>query len=209
MSAAFDGAMRRHRLVAILRGVERETLEARVAALYGAGVRLIEVALSEPTALATLEELVRIAPVDMLVGAGTVTTSQLAKAAHEVGATFLVTPHVALPTIAYAVEHDLGVLAGALTPTEIASARDAGARFIKLFPASAVGPDYVKALLGPYPELEMLAVGGVGSANLAPYLRAGVIGAGVGGALASGSPDDGFAAAAAEARALVNLLDQP
>lgn len=209
MSAAFDAAVRRHRLVAILRGVERETLEARVAALHGAGVRLIEVALSEPTALAALEDLVRIAPADMLVGAGTVTTRELAEAAHRAGATFLVTPHVALPTIAYAREHDLGVLAGALTPSEIASAREAGARFIKLFPASAVGPDYVKALLGPYPDLELLAVGGVGSANLAPYLRAGAIGAGVGGALASGSPDDGFAAAAAEARALVNLLDQP
>lgn len=209
MSAAFDAAVRRHRLVAILRGVERESLEARVAALHGAGVRLIEVALSEPTALAALEDLVRLAPADTLVGAGTVTTRELAAAAHHAGATFLVTPHVALPTIAYAREHDLGVLAGALTPTEIASAREAGARFIKLFPASVVGPDYVKALLGPYPDLELLAVGGVGSANLAPYLRAGAIGAGVGGALASGSPEDGFAAAAAEARALLRVLDRP
>lgn len=206
MSAAFDAAVRRHRLVAILRGVERESLEVRVAALHDAGVRLIEVALSEPTALAALEDLVRIAPADMLVGAGTVTTRELAEAAHGAGATFLVTPHVAMPTIAYAREHDLGVLAGALTPTEIASAREAGARFIKLFPASAVGPDYVKALLGPYPDLELLAVGGVGSANLAPYLGAGAIGAGVGGALASGSPDDGFASAAAEARELLRLL---
>ncbi|MBA2667450.1 MAG: bifunctional 4-hydroxy-2-oxoglutarate aldolase/2-dehydro-3-deoxy-phosphogluconate aldolase [Trueperaceae bacterium] len=207
MSAAFDAAVRRHRLVAILRGVPRETLEARVAALHGAGVRLIEVALSEPTALGVLEDLVRIAPADLLVGAGTVTTRALAEAAHATGATFLVTPHVALPTIAYAREHDLGMLAGALTPTDIASARDAGARFIKLFPASIVGPEYVKALLGPYPDLELLAVGGVGSDTLAPYLRAGAIGAGVGGALASGSPDDGFASAATEARALLRVLD--
>jgi len=186
--------------------VTRDTLTARVNALHDAGVRLIEVALSEPTALATLEELVRIAPSDMFVGAGTVTTRALAESAHAAGATFLVTPHMALPTIAYAREHDLGLLAGALTPTEIASARDAGARFIKLFPAIAFGADYVKALLGPYPDLELLVVGGVGSNNLAPYLRAGAIGAGVGGALASGSPDDGFAAAITEARALVGLL---
>jgi 2-dehydro-3-deoxyphosphogluconate aldolase/(4S)-4-hydroxy-2-oxoglutarate aldolase len=206
MSAAFDAAVRRHRLVAILRAVARDTLTARVNALHDAGVRLIELALSEPTALATLDELVRIAPSDMLVGAGTVTTRALAESAHAAGATFLVTPHVALPTIAYAREHDLGLLAGALTPTEIARARDAGARFIKLFPATACGADYVKALLGPYPDLELLVVGGVGSSNLAPYLRAGAIGAGVGGARASGSPEDGFAAATGEARALVGVL---
>ena len=205
-TAAFATALRRHRLVAILRGVERSSLEARVAALHGAGVRLIEVALSDPDALPTLEALVRVAPADMLVGAGTVTTRALAAAAEAAGATFLVTPHVALPTIAYARERGLGLLAGALTPTDIAAAREAGADFIKLFPASTLGPAYVKALLGPYPDLELVVVGGIGSENLPAYLRAGAIGAGVGGALAGGDPADGFASAAQEARTLLAQL---
>lgn len=203
---AFSAEVRRHRLVAILRGAARASLDARVDALYGAGVRLIEVALSEADALATLETLVRIAPADLRVGAGTVTTRALAEAAQTAGATFLVTPHVAAPVLAYAREHDLGVLAGALTPTDIATAREAGATFIKLFPAAPLGPAYVKALLGPYPDLEILVVGGIGSANLPAYLAAGALGAGVGGALASGDASDAFASAAAEARALVSLL---
>lgn len=206
-AAAFAAAVRHHRLVAILRGVEAATLAARVAALHEAGVRLVEVALSEPTALRTLEALVRVAPDDLMVGAGTVTTKATAEAARAAGARYLVTPHVAPDVFAYAARHDLGLLAGALTPTEIATAREAGAAFVKLFPASTVGPGYVKALLGPYPDLEVLVVGGVGSANLAPYLDAGALGAGVGGALAAGDAGDGFAAAAAEAQALVALLD--
>jgi 2-dehydro-3-deoxyphosphogluconate aldolase / (4S)-4-hydroxy-2-oxoglutarate aldolase len=207
MRTTFDAAVSRHRLVAILRGVAAETLPGRVAALHGAGVRLIEVALSEATALPVLAELVRLAPPDMLVGAGTVTTRALAEDAHGAGATFLVTPHVARPTIEYAVEHDLGIIAGALTPTDIAAAREAGARFVKLFPASTVGPEYVKALLGPYPDLEILVVGGVSSHNLESYLRAGAIGVGVAGALAAGADAaGGYGAAAAEAARLLEIL---
>ena len=208
-SGAFADALRRHRLVAILRGVERASLAARVAALHEAGVRLIEVALSDAAALPTLEALVRVAPADMRVGAGTVTTRALAEAAEAAGATFLVTPHVALPVITFARERGLGLLAGALTPSEIAAAREAGADVIKLFPAATVGPAHVKALLGPYPDLELVAVGGIGSGNLPAYLSAGAIGAGVGGALAGGDPADGFASAAREARALIAQLGLP
>jgi 2-dehydro-3-deoxyphosphogluconate aldolase / (4S)-4-hydroxy-2-oxoglutarate aldolase len=204
---AFAQEVRRHRLVAILRGVSRTSLEARVAALFGAGVRLIEVALSDDDALATLEALIRIAPEGLRVGAGTVTTHALAESAASAGATFLVTPHVARPVLSYAREHGLGILAGALSPTDIADAREAGAVFIKLFPAAPLGPAYVKALLGPYPDLEILVVGGIGSANLAAYLQAGALGAGVGGALAAGDAADGFASAATEARALVTMLE--
>lgn len=204
---AFAQEVRRHRLVAILRGVSRTTLDARVDALYGAGVRLIEVALSDEDALVTLEALVRVAPAGLRVGAGTVTTRALAESATSAGATFLVTPHVARPVLTYAHDHGLGVLAGALSPTDIAGAREAGATFIKLFPAAPLGPGYVKALLGPYPDLEILVVGGIGSANLATYLQAGALGAGVGGALAGGDAADGFASAAAEARTLVTMLE--
>ena len=205
-ATTFAATLRRHRLVAILRGVDRATLDARVAALYGAGVRLIEVALSEPEALCTLKALVQLAPRDLLVGAGTVTTTATAEAAQGAGARYLVTPHVAVPVFEYAVQHSLGLLAGGLTPTEIATAREAGATFIKLFPAATVGPSYLKAILGPYPDLELIVVGGISSGNLQAFLDAGALGAGVGGALAGGDGRDHFASAAAEARALVGQL---
>lgn len=205
---AFADALRRHGIVAILRGVAGDTLAARVRALHGAGIRLIELALSEPEALPLVAELARLAPPDMLVGAGTVTSRALAEAAHAAGARFLVTPHVATDVIAYAETHDLGTLCGALTPSEIAAVHAAGGRFVKLFPASAMGPTYLRALRGPYPSLEVVAVGGIGSPNLADYLEAGAIGAGVGGALSRGTAEDGFAAASAEAAALVATFER-
>lgn len=202
----FDEALRRHRLVAILRGVDPSTAAMRTDTLYDAGVRLIEVAQSEPSALAALEAVVQIAPDDLMVGAGTVTTKVIADDAHGAGARFLVTPHLAPAVIAHAQHHEMGLLVGAWTPTEISLAREAGATFIKLFPASTMGPGYVKALMGPYPDLDIVVVGGIGSGNLAPYLEAGALGAGVGGALSTGNAFDRYADAAAEARSLVDLL---
>lgn len=203
----FAGAMLRHRLVAILRGVPDDELEGLTDALVESGVRLIEVALSEPQSHEQIGVMRGRAPAEVLVGAGTVTSVELAAAAREQGASFLVTPHVAPEVIAYANANDLGLLCGVMTPTEIAAAHAAGARFLKLFPAAALGPGYVKQLLGPYPDLELFAVGGVNSANVAQFVAAGAIGAGVGGALVQrGGRADGFAAARREARELVALL---
>jgi 2-dehydro-3-deoxyphosphogluconate aldolase/(4S)-4-hydroxy-2-oxoglutarate aldolase len=207
-AAVFGDALRRHGIVAILRGVAGGTLAARVDALYAAGIRLIEISLSDPSALPLVADLRRGAPPDMLVGAGTVTSAELAAAAHRAGAGFLVTPHVARPVITYALGHDLGLLTGALTPTEIAVARDAGSRYIKLFPAAALGPGYVGSLLGPYPGLELVVVGGIGSHNLDAYLEAGAIGAGVAGSLASATDTDDFRKAADEARRLVATFER-
>lgn len=204
MSAAFDEAVRRHRLVAILRGTPPEHFAGLVEALLGSGVRLIEVSLSEPGAAQQVARLRQLAGPEVWVGAGTVTSLALAQEALEAGAGFLVTPHVVPEVVAFAAEWGLGMLCGAMTPGEIATARGLGVRFIKLFPASALGPDYLRALLGPYPDLELLVVGGVHSGNLGAYLRAGALGAGVGGALAR--VDEGYASAKAEAAALLQLL---
>ncbi len=205
---AFDEAVARQRLVAVLRGVPDDGLTGMITALLESGVRIIEVACSTANAFDQVERLVAFAKGKAFVGAGTILDRAMAERALAAGAEFLVTPHVVTDVIAFAVERDIGVLCGALTPTEIQTARAAGARFIKLFPASDVSPDYVKALLGPYPDLELLVVGGVGSHNLAPYLAAGAIGAGVGGSLTRlDAGDPTFAAVRREAEALVALLD--
>lgn len=117
------------------------------------------------------------------MGAGTVTTRSRAERAHAAGATFLVTPHVASEVNAFAREHGLVVMGGATTPTEIVRSLAEGCTFVKRFPAGALGPAYLRALVGPYPDVEIFAVGGIGLDNARAFLDAGAIGLGVGGAL--------------------------
>lgn len=203
----FAAALIQHRLVAILRGVSWEALLPLANTLVDAGVRLMEVALSNPNDVGQIAELRTNMPAEVLVGAGTVTDARIAASAREAGASFLVTPGVHPEVITYANEHALGLLCGALTPTEIHHARSLGARFIKLFPASVMGPEHVRALLGPFPDVEMVVVGGVGSKNLGAFLEAGALGAGVGGALVPGvADDDGLQKARLEAMQLVEAL---
>jgi 2-dehydro-3-deoxyphosphogluconate aldolase / (4S)-4-hydroxy-2-oxoglutarate aldolase len=211
--------LRAHPVLAILRGVPAEHVVSLGHALLAGGVRSIEVALTDADASDKIAALVaalgdagapRSAGLDadrVVIGAGTVTTRDRAAAAHAVGADFLVTPHVAAAVNAYAREHALPVVCGATTPSEIAVAREQGAALIKLFPAGPLGTSYLRALLGPYPDLEVFAVGGVGAENARAFLEAGAVGLGVGGALTSldwTSPD--FDAVSTLARELVELV---
>lgn len=183
--ARFRALLRETGLVAILRGLDLDDALRVADALFDAGVRLLEVALSRSDDAETIRALRDHAPDGALVGAGTVTSAPLARTALDHGAEFFVTPHVAEPVLDHARSHDIAVVCGATTPTEIARAREGGADFIKLFPAAALGPAYLRALLGPYPDLEAVVVGGIHSSNVAAFLEAGAVGAGVGGALAT------------------------
>lgn len=180
-----------HGIVAILRGVVAEEIPARVRGLQQAGVRMVEVALSDPEAVSLVRVLRREAASDTWVGAGTVTTVALAEAAVREGAGFLVTPHVVPEVIAFGRERGVGVLSGAFTPTEIASVYAAGGELVKLFPASAVGPSYLRMLLAPYPQAKIVAVGGIDRSNADAYLAAGAVGLGVGGSIAALPPAGG------------------
>lgn len=182
-SKEFAAAVRRHRVLAILRGVPSERAGDLAQALYAGGIRLLEVSLSEPQALDVLRLIAERRPPDMLVGAGTVVSPYLAEQAAVAGATFFVTPHVAEDVSAYAATQRIPMLCGAMTPTEIVAARVQGCGIVKLFPAATLGAAFVRSLRGPYPDLELLAVGGIGVDNLAEYLAAGALGAGIGGAL--------------------------
>lgn len=176
-------ALRAYPLLAILRGVPAEHVVPLGRALLAGGVRNLEVTFTDADAAVKIERLRSALPVEATVGAGTVTTRKRAAAARAAGASFLVTPHVATEVNAFAVDHGLPVVCGATTPTEIAQALEQGCAFIKLFPAGPLGPDYLRSLLGPYPDLELFAVGGVGLANAADFLAAGALGLGIGGAL--------------------------
>ena len=211
-------ALRRDRLVAIIRGSSGVAAVGCARALFAAGVRLVEVALTTPDALPAIEEIARIAdaagggaaagpagPQAAYVGAGTVLSTDDLHRAVAAGASFVVTPGLA-PSVGAAVARGIPVLAGAYTPSEVIAAWDAGVTAVKLIPASAGGPAYLRALRDPLPGVPLIPVGGVGLAEAEQYFRAGALAVGVGGPLVGDAASGGDVGALAErARAFVAL----
>jgi 2-dehydro-3-deoxyphosphogluconate aldolase / (4S)-4-hydroxy-2-oxoglutarate aldolase len=143
------------------------------------GVRLIEVSLTTPGAPDIIGQARGQVRPGTLIGAGTVRTAADVDLVASAGAAFIVTPGLGAGVSA-AVRHGLPVLAGVLTPTEVMTAMAAGASGVKLFPASAGGPGYLRALLDPFPEVPFVPVGGIDVAAAAQYLEAGAVAVGVG-----------------------------
>jgi 2-dehydro-3-deoxyphosphogluconate aldolase/(4S)-4-hydroxy-2-oxoglutarate aldolase len=165
------------RLVVIVRAPEADDAVRVGRALLASGIQLVEVTLTTRDALMAIETLRQDAPEGAMVGAGTVLTKRQAHDAVEAGAQFLVTP-----AVTDAIEGaEVPVLAGAYTASEAYAAMSAGATAVKLFPASAGGPGYLKALRDPFPTIPFVPVGGVSLDQVAPYLIAGAVALGVGG----------------------------
>jgi 2-dehydro-3-deoxyphosphogluconate aldolase / (4S)-4-hydroxy-2-oxoglutarate aldolase len=177
------GLIRKHRVVAIVRHLPGEQLLPVFESLYAGGVRLIEVTMNTAGAASQITEAQAHFGDRMLIGAGTVTTPERAAAAIDAGARFLVTPNLDLDVMALARERNCPVIPGVLTPSEMMQAMRAGAAALKLFPASHLGPAYVKDVLAPLDDLDLVAVGGVTPANAADWIKAGCIGVGMGGCL--------------------------
>jgi 2-dehydro-3-deoxyphosphogluconate aldolase/(4S)-4-hydroxy-2-oxoglutarate aldolase len=168
-------------LVAILR---RPRLDIGTCArvLLEAGVRFIEVTIDSPGAIPFLESAAEYLK-GGLFGAGTVTVPELAEEAIRAGARFLVTPNFNPEVIRIAHSHQIPVFSGAMTPTEIFSAYQAGADVIKVFPAATLGSAYFKELRGPFPEIPLMATGGVTVDNAPVFFAAGATALGVGSSL--------------------------
>lgn len=181
-------AIRRERLVVVLRRIApRDRLLALVDELVDAGARIFEVTFDAPEAardLAVVRERLADGTAHCLVGAGTLRTSPQLRAARDAGADFGVSPMLDLDLVSAALEAGLPFMPGALTPTEIAAAWAAGATFVKLFPASAVGPAFVRELRGPMSDVALIPTGGVDGENARAYLDAGAAAVGIGGAIA-------------------------
>lgn len=168
-------------LVAILRGVTPERIEGVANALFDAGIRAIEVPLNSPEPFKSIEILAKAFGGRCLTGAGTVLTPQDVDRVTDAGGKLLVTPNTDPAVIARGVEKGLTVMPGFFTPSEGFAAIAAGARFLKLFPASTGGTDHLKAVLAVLPkEVPVYAVGGVGAANMAEWRKAGAAGFGLG-----------------------------
>lgn len=153
-------------------------------ALVGGGIKTLEITMTVPDALGAIRAVSSALGRDVLLGAGTVTTRETAIGALDAGARFLVSPAIVPDVMAVAHERDVPVLPGALTPTEVLQGRMLGGDIIKIFPASAVGgAAYLKALRGPFPDIDFCPTGGVSLDTIGSFFEAGAVAVGVGGEL--------------------------
>ena len=177
------------RIIVIVRGVFGEDCLSLAKALYAGGIELMEVTFDQSSeenrrrTTETIGLLNRELGDKMAIGAGTVTTTAMAKAAAEAGAKFIVSPNTDADVIRTTVECGMVSMPGAMTPTEIMAAHNAGADFVKVFPVTSLGAAYIKAVRAPLNHIRLLAVGGVNEKNAADFIAAGALGVGVGGNL--------------------------
>lgn len=172
-----------HGLVAILRANSGEELVNVAKALYEGGIRILEVTFTVPNAAEVISAVDREMGKKILLGAGTVLDPETARQAFFAGAKFLVSPTVNFDVIKMGTRYDRLVMPGAYTPTEILSAWEAGADVIKLFPAEIGGPDYMKAVKRPLPQVRIMPTGGVNLDTMASFHEAGACAFGLGSSL--------------------------
>ena len=170
-------------IVAIIRAPSSEQLVAVARTLYEAGIDVQEVTLTVPGALDVISAVRRELGDRVLLGAGTVLDTETARAAMLAGAEFIVSPTVNVDVIRMCRRYDKLIMPGAFTPTEVLTAWEAGAGFVKIFPADIGGPGHLKALRGPLPQIRLLPTGGVDLDTLRGFVEAGASAVGLGSAL--------------------------
>ncbi len=171
-------------IVPIIRTADTATAIRSVEAIYEGGLRCAEITMTVHGAIQALEEVARRFGDRILLGAGTVLDPETARTCILAGAEFLVTPSLNTKTIELARRYSKAIFPGALTPTEIVTAWEAGADGIKVFPCSAMGgAKYIRALRGPFPHIEFVPTGGVNLDTISEFLEAGCCAVGVGGEL--------------------------
>ena len=181
-----QNAIRKGGIIAIVRGdySVNEILHcAKI--LLNSTIHILEVTLNSATVLEAIPALRRRFDGELLIGAGTVRTVDLARGAHNAGAEFLVAPNFDLETVQFAQSNDLLHIPGVFTGTEAQTAYAAGCTMLKLFPADIVGPAYLKALRAPLNDIEFIPTGGVSLQNITDYARAGAVAVGLGSQLIS------------------------
>jgi 2-dehydro-3-deoxyphosphogluconate aldolase / (4S)-4-hydroxy-2-oxoglutarate aldolase len=168
-------------IVPVVRTPSAESAIRSIEAIYRGGVRAAEVTMTVPGAIRALEKVADQFGDKIMLGAGTVLDPETARACMLAGAQFFVTPTLKLSTIEMAKRYSKVICPGALTPTEILTAWEAGADVVKVFPANALGgPKYIKALKGPLPHIQMIPTGGVNLETAGEFLKAGACAVAVG-----------------------------
>jgi 2-dehydro-3-deoxyphosphogluconate aldolase / (4S)-4-hydroxy-2-oxoglutarate aldolase len=173
-------------VMGIIRGVDENSLTGVLEAAYAGGLRFLEITLNTPGALLLIERAVELFP-DFCIGAGTVLSVESTQQAIDHGAQFIVAPNLNEQVAECCIKNNMAYFPGALTPTEIEKAWSSEATMVKVFPASQVGPDYIKQLKGPYDEIKIMAVGGISLENIHDYFSAGASAVALGGSILSTS----------------------
>lgn len=177
-------AIREIGIVPVVRTPTAESAFKAIEAIYAGGIRAAEVTMTVPGAVKVLEKLTDKFGDKMVIGAGTVLDPETCRICMLAGAEFFVTPSLNLATISMAQRYSKPICPGALTPTEVLSAWQSGADIVKIFPCDNVGgAKYIKALKGPFPQIEMIPTGGVSLTTAGDFLKAGACAVAVGGEL--------------------------
>lgn len=198
--------IRRAGMVVIIRADSPEEGLLQAEACIAGGVRVLEVAFTTPGAADVIRTLRERHGERVLVGAGTVLDTATVQVAIGAGASFIISPGVNVEVIGLCKRLGVASLPGALTPTEIMAAVEAGADIVKVFPADAMGPHYLNALRGPLPDVPLMPTGGVTLENLGAWFKNGSVAVGVGGSITAPSRSGNYAAVSANASAFVAAL---
>src|SRR5205823_12235577 len=172
-----------HGVVAVIRLKDAARLRAVVDALAEGGVRALEVTMTVPGAVDLIRALAPSLPAGFLLGAGTVTDAATARAVIDAGACFVVGPVFRPEVIAACHERDVPAMPGCFSPTEILAAHESGADIVKVFPATMLGPQFIRDVRAPLPQVKLMPTGGVTLDNAGDWIRAGAVAVGVGSAL--------------------------
>ncbi|MGE4284639.1 MAG: bifunctional 4-hydroxy-2-oxoglutarate aldolase/2-dehydro-3-deoxy-phosphogluconate aldolase [Clostridia bacterium] len=167
-------------IVSIVRGIDEAKIDNTVKALYDGGIRAIEITLDTPGALRMIEKVKIEYEKSMTVGAGTALDPETARAAILAGADFILSPTLSVSMIEMCNQYSKLAVPGVLTPTEILTAWKAGAQIVKVFPARAFGPAYIKDIKGPLSQVQVMPVGGIFLDNASDFIKSGAIALGIG-----------------------------
>jgi 2-dehydro-3-deoxyphosphogluconate aldolase/(4S)-4-hydroxy-2-oxoglutarate aldolase len=180
---AVVSALEAEGVVAIIRMKEADKLRGVVDALAEGGARALEVTMTVPGAIGTIERLSPSLPEGFILGAGTILDAETARMAILAGARYIVSPVFKPEIIALCHRYDVACMPGCFSPTEILTAWEAGADIVKVFPATALGPSFFKDVRGPLPQVKLMPTGGVTMENAGEWIKAGAVAIGVGTAL--------------------------
>jgi 2-dehydro-3-deoxyphosphogluconate aldolase / (4S)-4-hydroxy-2-oxoglutarate aldolase len=172
--------IRQDKIIAIARGVKIDKVVNLAGALLAGGIKMLEVTCNTEGVFKMIKLLREKMAGKMCIGAGTVISVELAEKAVTAGAEFMIAPDTNADVIDYCVKNDIAILPGAATATEILVAKRHGAKMVKIFPASSLGANYIKALRGPIDDVDFVAVDGIRPENMAEFFAAGCVAIGIG-----------------------------
>jgi 2-dehydro-3-deoxyphosphogluconate aldolase / (4S)-4-hydroxy-2-oxoglutarate aldolase len=168
-------------IIPVVRAATTEEATMAVEAICAGGIPIVEITMTVPNAVSLIRSVAEQLASDVLIGAGTVTSPEQAELCIRAGAKFIVSPGISIPVLSVAQSFATLAIPGALTPTELMTALDHGAKLVKIFPCGNVGgPKYLKSLRGPFPHVALIPTGGVNAANAGEFIVAGAFAVGVG-----------------------------